>query len=468
MKLSSPLEIYDYLPKTNCGECGEATCMAFAAKLIEREVKLETCKPILEDKFRKKYEELSELLAPEIKEIVLGVGERAIKIGGEDVMHRHQLTFFDETALVYDVWDTMDEADLVARVKAITDWQKFYVGDFLRLYGVAVRSTSNDPAKFGACVRKVLETTPLPLVLCSFDPKVLEAGLEVAADKNPLIYAANKDNWKDVAELVKKYNVAVTLYAPADLDLLKSMAVSFEKMGISDLVLDPGTYPTGKDLEQTLQRFLQIRRAGIVEGQKDIAYPIMSVPLTTWMVYDDPVDATYWETVLADVFTIRYADIMILHSIEPYAVMIQRTLVDNIYVDPRRPVQVDPGVNVIGNPTADSPVFMTTNFALTYYTVESDVASNNIDCYILVVDTEGIGVEAALAGGQLTSAKVKDTMEKADINLEETVTHKTLIIPGLTARISGELEDTLGWNILVGPGDSGRIPGFLEEKWPPK
>ncbi|MHC1565665.1 MAG: acetyl-CoA decarbonylase/synthase complex subunit gamma, partial [Candidatus Syntropharchaeales archaeon] len=120
------------------------------------------------------------------------------------------------------------------------------------------------------------------------------------------------------------------------------------------------------------------------------------------------------------------------------------------------------------NPTADSPVFMTTNFALTYYTVESDVASNNIDCYILVVDTEGIGVEAALAGGQLTSAKVKDTMEKADINLEETVTHKTLIIPGLTARISGELEDTLGWNILVGPGDSGRIPGFLEEKWPPK
>lgn len=468
MKLSSPLEVYDYLPKTNCGDCGEPTCMAFAAKLIEREVKLETCAPILDDKFKKKYGELSGLLAPEVREIVIGVGERAAKIGGEDVMHRHQLTFFDETALVYDVWDTMDEADLISRVKAITDWQKFYVGDFLRLYGVAVRSTSGDPAKFAACVKKVLETTNLPLVLCSFDPKVLEAGLEVAADKNPLIYAANKNNWKDVAELVKKYNVAVTLYAPADLDLLKSMAVSFTEMGISDLVLDPGTYPTGKDLEATLQRFLQIRRAGIVEGQKEIAYPIMCVPLTAWMAYEDPVDATYWETVLADVFTIRYADIMILHSIEPYSVMIERTLVDNIYVDPRRPVQVDPGVRTVGKPTADSPVFMTTNFALTYYTVESDLASNEIDCYILVVDTDGIGVEAAVAGGQLTSAKVKDTLEKADIKLEETVKHKTLIIPGLTARLSGEMEDETGWNILVGPGDSGRIPGFMEQKWPPK
>ncbi|RJS72330.1 MAG: acetyl-CoA decarbonylase/synthase complex subunit gamma [Candidatus Syntrophoarchaeum sp. WYZ-LMO15] len=466
MKLSSPLEVYDYLPKTNCGECGEATCMAFAAKLIERQEKLEACKPILEDKFRKKYEELSALLAPEIREIVIGTGERAKKIGGEDVMHRHQLTFFNETALIYDVWDTMDEADLVARVKAIAGWQKFYVGEFLKLHGIAVRSTSGDPSKFAACVKKVLENTDLPLVLCSFDPKVLEAGLEVAADKNPLVYAANKDNWKEVAELVRKYEVPVALYAPADLDLLKSMAVTFSEMGINDLVLDPGTYPVGKELEETLQRFLKIRRAGIVEGQKEIAYPLMSVPLTTWMVYDDPIEATYWETVLATVFTIRYADLMILHSIEPYALMIQRTLVDNIYVDPRRPVQVEPGVREIGNPTEDSPVFVTTNFALTYYTVESDLSSNNIDCYIVVVNTEGIGVEAALAGGQLTSAKIKETIE--DAKLEEKVKHKTLIIPGLTARISGELEDLTGWKVLVGPVDSGRIPGFLDEKWPPK
>ncbi len=468
MKVSSPLEVYKYLPKTNCGECGEATCMAFAAQLIERTLNIEDCSPILDEKFKGKYEELTQVMAPQIRLVKIGTGENTVLIGGEDVLHRHQLTFYDKTALAYDVWDTMGEEELVERVNAIQNFRKFYVGEFLTLDMVAIRSTSGDPAQFAKCVKKVSETTDFPLILCSFDPKVLEAGLEEVSDKNPLIYAATEKNWKEVAELAIKYKTPVTVFAPDNLDTLKSLAKSFLEMGIEDIVLDPGTQPSGEGLVNSFSKFIRLRRAGISEDQRDIGLPLMSVPMTAWMANEDPVNAAYWETVVSSVFIVKYADIMILHSMEPYSTIPETTLNNNIYTDPRRPVQVDSGVRAIGNPDEKSPVFVTTNFALTYYTVESDISSNGIDSYIVVVNTDGIGVEAAIAGGQFTPAKVNEILTSADIKLEDKVGHKTLVLPGLAARISGETEEVTGWNILVGPQDSGRIPGWMEGSWPPK
>ncbi|WP_319507989.1 acetyl-CoA decarbonylase/synthase complex subunit gamma [uncultured Methanolobus sp.] len=467
MKINSPLEAYKFLPATNCGECGEPTCMAFAAHLIDRSHKLTDCTPILEPKFKKKYEELDALLAPEIREVEIGVGDKIAKIGGDDVLYRHKLTFFNQTQLAYDVWDTMDEKDLVERVKYIQDFKKFYVGNFLTVDMVAVRCASNDAKKFAAAVKKVVETTDLPIILCSFDPEVLKAGLEASKGRNPLLYAANKDNWKEVADLALEYDVPVTLFAPNDLDLLKSLAKTFAAMGTEKLVLDPGTFPTGKQLKQTFTNFVKVRRAGI-DGDREIAYPIMAVPFTAWMAHDDPVSASYWETVVASVFTIRYGDIMILHSTEPYAVLPELHIRDTIYTDPRKPVSVDPGMYKVGEPTADSPVLVTTNFALTYYTVESDIASNKIDCFLWAIDTDGIGVEAAVAGGQLTAAKIKKGIEESGFDLKKDTSHNTIILPGLAARLQGDVEDETGANVMIGPADSGRIPGWMEKNWPPQ
>ncbi|MDW7731304.1 MAG: acetyl-CoA decarbonylase/synthase complex subunit gamma [Methanolobus sp.] len=467
MKINSPLEAYKFLPATNCGECGEQTCMAFAAHLIDRSKKLTDCTPILQEKFKKKFEELDKLLAPEIREVEIGVGDKVAKIGGDDVPYRHKLTFFNQTQFAYDVWDTMDEKELVQRVKYIQDFKKFYVGNFLTVDMVAVRCTSKDPSKFAAAVKKVVETTDLPIVLCSFDPAVLKAGLEASKGRNPLLYAANRDNWKEVAELALEYDVPVTLFAPNDLDLLKSLAKTFAEMGTEKLVLDPGTFPTGKQLKQTFTNFIKVRRAGI-DGDRDIAYPIMAVPFTAWMAHDDPVSASYWETVVASVFTIKYGDIMILHSTEPYAMLPELHIRDTIYTDPRKPVTVDPGMYKVGEPTADSPVLVTTNFALTYYTVESDIASNKIDCFLWAIDTDGIGVEAAVAGGQLTAAKIRKGIEESGFDLKKDTTHNTIILPGLAARLQGDVEDETGANVMIGPADSGRIPGWMEKNWPPQ
>ncbi|KKH20425.1 hypothetical protein DU44_01540, partial [Methanosarcina mazei] len=189
---------------------------------------------------------------------------------------------FNKTKMFFDVADNMDEAAIVERVKKISDYKKFYVGRNLLLDGVAIRAASNDPAKFAAAVKKVIENTELPVILCSFNPAVLKAGLEVAKGKNPLLYAANKDNWKEVGELALEYNVPVVVSAFNDLDGLKTLAKTFAEAGIKDIVLDPGTYPTGKGLKDTFTNFLKIRRAGIM-GDTEIAYPIMAMPLTAWM-----------------------------------------------------------------------------------------------------------------------------------------------------------------------------------------
>ncbi|MBU4075516.1 MAG: acetyl-CoA decarbonylase/synthase complex subunit gamma, partial [Euryarchaeota archaeon] len=455
MKLNSPLQVYKYLPQINCAECGDATCMAFGAHLIDRSKKLEDCPPILKDEYKKKYTELTSLLAPEIRQVTIGVGEHAKNIGGEDVIYRHQLTFFDPTAFAYDVWDTMPEQELVDRVNKIANFRKFYVGKFLKVDMVAIRCVSGDPVKFAGAVKKVAETTKLPLVLCSFDPAALRAALEIVKDRRPLLYAATEKNWAEVAELAQNYKVPVVLFSP-DLDKLKSLAATFQEMGIKDLVLDPGTYPQGKQLKESFERFVKLRRAGIKERQKDIAYPIMSVPLNAWLVYKDAVTASYWETVLASVFIIRYADILILHSLEPYAMLPEVHIRDTIYTDPRTPVKVAPGVNEVGSPTKDSPVIITTNFALTYYTVESDLSSNKINCYLAAVDTDGIGVEAAVAGGQLSAAKINDNFKKANFDFKEKTTHNSLILPGLAARLQGDVEDVTGLRVMIGPPDSGR------------
>ena len=468
MKVNSPLEVYKFLPQTNCGDCGEATCMAFASHMIDRSLKLEDCPPLLEDKFKKKYLKLAELLAPEIREVIVGTGEHTVSVGGDDILYRHQLTFFNQPALAVDVWDTMSEDELVERIKFINEYKKFYVGRFLKLDMVAIRSTSGDPDKFKQAVTSVAGNTELPLILCSLDPKVLKAGLEVVADRKPLLYAATKDNWQDVADLVVEYNVPLVLFSPDDLDTLKSLAATFLEMGRDDLVLDPGTNPQGKSLRESFENFLMIRRAGIKEGQHEIAFPLLAVPMTAYLANDDPVSASYWETVLASVFTVRYGDIMILHSIEPYALLPELHIRDTIYTDPRTPVKVDPKVYEVGSPDKDSPVFVTTNFALTYYTVESDLASNGIDCYLLATDTDGLGVEAAVAGGQMTGQKVSDEFKRVGFDFGEMTGHNTVILPGLAARLQGDMEDASGLKVKIGPPDSGRIPGWMEKNWPPE
>jgi acetyl-CoA decarbonylase/synthase complex subunit gamma len=179
---------------------------------------------------------------------------------------------------------------------------------------------------------------------------------------------------------------------------------------------------------------------------------------------DAPKEVAEWnEAYLAATLITRYADILILHSTEGWVLLPNVVLRQNIYTDPRKPVAVEPGLRVLGTPNESSPVMFTTNFALTYYTVASDIESAGVDSYLLVVDSEGIAGDCAVAGRKLTADQVAEAIKEA--KMEEKVKHRKLIIPGKAARLSGEIEDASGWEVIVGPRDSSDIPKFLQEKW---
>lgn len=456
----SPLQIYKFLPGTNCLECGESSCMAFASALIERKKKIDACVPLMEkEEYAEKKKKLIDLLTPPVKEIMLG----NVVIGGEEVMYRHDLTYFNPTALFIDVDDAMAREDLVEKVERVRNFKVTRIGQELTLDGVAIRSKTNDPTQFGEAVLSIFENYYLPFILCSYNPEVLEVGLEIAAERKPLLYAATKNNWEEVADLAKKHSCPVVASSPSDIQGLADLVQDLNDKGINDIVLDIGSYPVGRKFYEMNENLAILRRLAIEEREKLFGYPLLGVPMVAWLHEKDEVKATMREATLAAAQLLRFCDILILHSPETWSLLPLLTLRQNIYTDPRVPISVEAGVREIGSPNKDSPVLLTSNFALTYYTVEGDLQSNKVSCYLLVVDTEGLAVEVAMAGNKLTAAGVKEALEEA--KLTDKVNHKKLIIPGRAARISGEIEDETGWEVMVGPIDSSRIGGYLEEKW---
>ena len=463
IKQLSPIDVYMLLSKTNCKECGEDNCMAFATKVVNREVSIDNCPPLLTKEYKKNYEKLKEMLKPAVKEITIGVGDDAVKIGGKLVMYRHELTYTNPTVIAIDVSDEMSDEELSERIKKTQDFSYLYIGNDLKLQMIAIRSSSNDCDKFKDTVNKVAEKTKLPIILCSADSNIIESGLMVIPQAKPLIYAATKDNWKEMAELALMYKCPLAVYAPNDLDLLKSLVKTLKDYGLEDIVLDPGTFSSA-GLGDTINNFTMLRRAACILGDDLLGYPLMGTPIVAWTeVANSPTVSVWNEAKIASILISRFADILILHSTEGWSLLPLTVLRQNIYTDPRKPVAVEPGLRIFGSPDENSPVLMTSNFALTYYTVAQDLESSGDPAYLLVVNSEGTAIDSGVAGRKLAAETVADAIK--DSKLEEKVKHRKLIIPGKAARISGEIEELSNWQVLVGPRDSSGIQKFLQDKW---
>src|SRR3990170_3796601 len=462
----SPIDVYKLLPKTNCKECGVENCMAFATKIVNREITIDECKPLLKKENEKAYKQLKDMLKPAVKEVVVGVGDKAVKLGGKLVMFRHEFTYSNPTAIAIDVTDEMPESELLKRVKQTESFSYEYIGYTLKLNMVAVRSTSNEPEKFRAAMKKVSENTGLPLILCSLNANVLEAGLMAVPNAKPLLHAATMDNWKDMAELALMYNCPLVVSAPNDLSMLTSLAKTLMAYGVQDLVLDPGTF-ANEGLADTLNNFTMLRRAACKAGEELAGFPLMGVPMVAWMDKGETADEVVkWrEAHLAAMLIVRYADVLVMHGADGWSLLPNTVLRQNIYTDPRKPVAVEPGLKEFGTPDENSPVLFTTNFALTYYTVASDIENSKTSAYLIVVETEGSAVDSGVAGRKLTAERVADAIKATGI--ESKVKHRKLIIPGKASRISGEIEELTGWKVQVGPRDSSEIPKYIIDKWQP-
>lgn len=462
----SPIDVYKYLPKTNCGDCGESNCMAFATRVVNGELIIAGCPPLQTDEYHGMLEELTVLLAPPVQPVTFGEGEHTVTIGGKYVLQRHEFTYHNPSPIAIDVHDLMPEDELLDRVRQIGRFSYNYIGRRLVPDAIAIRSTSGDPETYRKVVKKVAETCTFPLVLCAWDPLVMEAGLAEIPSRTPLLYAATKENWRSMADLALRYHVPLVVSAPGDLPLLRSLTKTLLECGISDLVLDPGTL-NGNSLADTVATFTLIRTEATRYHDELFGFPLLGAPAAVWAGDEISEDLLKWrEAVTASLLLTRYADLLILHSLDGWVLLPQLIWRFNLYTDPRKPVSVEGGVKVLGNPDRTSPVLVTTNYALTYFTVESDIKAANLDCYLVVIDTGGLSVESAVAGRILTAESIASAL--TDYQVKDLVDHTVLIIPGLAARISGEAEETTGWQIRVGPKDSSGLSKFIRDHWPPQ
>ena len=473
MARPSPLEIYALLDKSNCKDCGLDTCIAFSTDLLERKVTVQDCSHLMQDpKQAKKREKLIKLITPPQKPVVIGVGDRAVTVGGEEVLMRHQLTFYNQTALFIEVAD--DDPDLEDTVKYLTDLKIERIGDVLTLNGIALRNVSGDKDQFKLASKKITEISNLPIILCSFNANILLAAAEDIKDTKPLLYAATKDTWEQIGRFAVQNNLPVVIYS-SDLDELASLSNTLQILGVREMVLDAGTFYGPGNLSVTYDKIIQLRTAAIDKEDANASWPVMGVPAAYWSQVKRGDDKELWEyqyqeIIMGAIMESIDTNLIILHTgqkkEEIWALLALMTLRQSVFSDPRIYPAVDPGIYEIGEPDDMAPIFVTSNYRMTKIPVEQDLQGANLNCWLLVVDTEGIGIESAVAGGQFNAGGIAEAVK--EFGAFDKVKHRILVIPGMAARLSGALEDEADAYVVVGPRDSSGIPKFMETQWKPE
>ena len=444
----SPLAVYNSLPKKNCNDCGVPTCLAFAVKLIEGTVELDAC-PHLTDQQRN---EIEQMVLPPVRKVVFG-RRKTVAVGGERVLHRHELRLHNPTVIALDLDDSDQDQVIKARLQSINKFRIERAGQTFGIDAVAVLGTSKSPDRFGKVVKTVGEGSDLPIILCSPSPEVLQAGLEEVKGDRPILYSATAETLERFIELSKEFKCPVCLTSE-DLAELRAMARKAMNEGVV-ILLAPITLATS--LHEALLKLVTIRRAAIEHKYQELGHPIIAFPIS-----EPHFREVGWRnSVVASMLMMRYADILVTHSLEMPLLLPVFTLRQAVYSDPRYPSSVKTGLYTYGTPDSESPVLMTTNFALTYYLVSGDISSAKISSFLLVADTQGMSVLNAVVGRQLTHEVVRDLIHQTQI--EEKVTHRKLVIPGLAARLRGDIEDATGWQVIVGPEESSEIAVFLKK-----
>jgi len=441
----SGMDIFKLLPKTNCQECGVPTCLAFAMKLAAGQAELASC-PYVSDDARAKLEEAS---APPIRPVTIGSGEAALKVGGENVIFRHEKTFVNKPGIALLLTDAMDDAQLDEKLKRFKELQYERVGLTLKADCVALKETAGDGKKFSALVEKAKRAGALNLILMSEKPEILAAAVAACKELRPLIYAACNGNAEALGKLAKENSCPLAVKGK-NLDEIAEMTNKLTALGLKDLVIDTGA----RQLRQLFQDHVALRRAALTGKFRPLGYPTIVFPCE---MTDDPLK----EALIASTFVPKYGGILVMSDLTGqnlFPLTVQRM---NIYTDPQRPMATSEGIYEINNPDENSPVIITSNFSLTYFIVSGEVESSRVPTWMLIKDTEGLSVLTAWAAGKFVADAIAPFVKKCGI--ADKVKHRTLVIPGAAASISGELDEELpDWTVRIGPREAAHLTPFLK------
>ncbi|MCX5636828.1 MAG: acetyl-CoA decarbonylase/synthase complex subunit gamma [Planctomycetota bacterium] len=438
------LEIFKLLPKTNCKKCGMPTCLAFAMALAQKCAKLEDCTYVSQEA----KEKLAAAAAPPMRKVVFGKGDNQVQIGQETAVFRHEEKFHNPTVLAVTVSDKLAGEELKRRIGSINALQFERVGTKIGVRAIAVVNDSGSSKNFADACAAVANASSLAPILVTESPDAMAAAARVKGAVF-LLASATPDTADAMAKIAKENSCPLVAKAQS-IEALSELSEKIKANGVEDIVLNLA----GLSVRDQLYNLSRMRTLALKKVFRPLGYPTIS------FVTDGDADR---QVAAAVSLICKYSSIVVVDTVQPSAVLPMVTAVMNIFTDPQKPVQVEPKVYAVGEPDENSPLMFTTNFSLTYYTVESDVEASRVPSYILVVDTEGTSVLTAYSGDKLNEKTVADAMTKCRV--EELVKHRKLIIPGYVAVMSGKLEEATNWEIMVGPRESSMIPKYLQEVW---
>ena len=432
------IQIFKFLPKTNCKDCGAPTCLAFAMNLAANKAELQQC-PHLSEESRN---QLAAASAPPIRKVQIG----NLALGEETELFRHEKTFVHQPLLA--AWLDDNDSDLDQKVKrwAAMSWER--VGMTLCPEMVFLYNASQRADTLAQAARKA-RGQGFALVL-SAEAAILAEALPMLAEP-VVLYAAHEGNLDTMGSLALEYKCPLIVKAET-LEKLAALSGHLKKMGVQDMLLDAQT----GTMADVLAFNTALRRAALLDKNQDLGYPLINFACR---VSPD----MGLQTAAASMMIDKYASIIVLSDFRVESLFPLLLLRLNIYTDPQRPMTMPQGIYPIGNPGPEAPVFVTTNFSLTYFIVNGEIDNSRIPAWLLIMDTEGLSVLTAWAAGKFVGDSIAEFVKKSGI--ADKINHRQIIIPGYVAGIKDEMQESLpGWEVVIGPREASRVPQFLRQR----
>ena len=436
------LDIFKLSPKKNCKECGSPTCMAFCMKVAQGAASIDKC-PYFSDDAKAM---LNEQTAPPMKTISVG----SHKLGGETVLFRHEKTLVNKNLYAVPVCTCMSDEEVDAKLAEMAKVDYERIGERMYVEFLFVRNAGSDAEKYAALVKKAA-ATGRDLVLECWDVECAKAALAVAG-KNVILDGATPDNWEAMNEVATAAGVVLGVWAENLSDLYDTVK-KLEAKGNKNLVLDV----TGKTAKETLANAVLVRRTALKDGDRSFGYP--SIVNVAKLAKGD----AHLQTAYAAMFTEKYASIIVMENMTYAQALPLYGLRQNIFTDPQKPMKVESKIYPLNGADENSPCALTVDFALTYFLVSGELERSNQPVNLIITDASGMSVLTAWAAGKFSSTTVKKTFE--DLDIENKIKNRTLIIPGKVAVMKGEIQEKLpGWNVVVGPTEAVQLPKYMKDK----
>ncbi len=440
------LDIFKLTPKTNCKDCGNPTCMAFAMKVASGAIPIEKCPHMSEAALST----LSEATAPPMKSYKVG----DLALGGETVLSRHEKTLVSKTLYAVQVCDCMDEAKQDAVLAAIPAVDYERISERMYVEMVYVRHSSDKSAADYAALVTKAKALGRPMVLSCTDVEAMKAGVEAAAGCSIIVNGADAGNFADMSAIAAGAKALLGVRAES-LEQLHEVVEKLEAAGNKNLILDVGE----ASVKDAYANAVQIRRAALKDGDRTFGYP--SIVNVAGLANGD----AHLEAALLSLFTCKYGSIVVCSEMTYAKALPLYGLRQNIFTDPQKPMKVTPGIYPINGADENSPCCLTVDFALTYFLVSGELERSKMPVNLLITDASGMSVLTAWAAGKFSSSSIKKFFDEFDI--ANKIKSRALIIPGKVAVMKGEIQDKLpDWSVIVGTTEAVQLVKYLrDEEW---